>query len=338
MAAYKDIVGQKITVVTSNPPEPKTGQMWYNSTDGKLRGLGILEAWSSTSNMINKVTQGEAGTDGPRDAFAIWGGRTIPAVTTNLTEEYNGSGWSAGGNLGTAARKREGGGTLSAAWCANGEDSSPTSYISNVEEYNGTSWSEETNTPAASSLIGGSGPQTAGIATLGQLAPGPYPKATLEYDGSSWTSGGTMSVSRTSSSAGQVGPQTAAIITGGEPMPIANTESYDGTSWSEVADLITALGQCSDGTFGVQTAAIQCGGKTSPSPGAAVTTTQSWNGTNWSTSPSLGQARKSHSSSGSSTAGITTAGQTTTTPTVLTSSEEFTAETTALNVKTLTQS
>ena len=43
MAAYKDLVGQKITKVTSNPGEPKTGQMWYNSTDGKLRGLGILK-------------------------------------------------------------------------------------------------------------------------------------------------------------------------------------------------------------------------------------------------------------------------------------------------------
>ena len=47
MAAYKDLVGQKITKVTSNPSEPKTGQMWYNSTDGKLRGLAIVESFSS---------------------------------------------------------------------------------------------------------------------------------------------------------------------------------------------------------------------------------------------------------------------------------------------------
>ena len=53
MAAYKDLVGQKITKVTSNPGEPKTGQMWYSSTDGKLRGLAILEAWSSASNLLN---------------------------------------------------------------------------------------------------------------------------------------------------------------------------------------------------------------------------------------------------------------------------------------------
>jgi len=292
-------------------------------------------AWSSGATKTTSTTQQEAGTDGPRDAFAIWGGRTVPAITTNLTEEFNGASWTAGGTLGTAARKREGGGTLTAAWCANGEQPD---YIDNVEEYDGTSWSEVNNTPAASSFIGGSGPQTAGIVCLGQLPGGAYPKATLEYDGTNWTSGGNTSTGRQPSSAGQVGPQTAALISGGEPTPIANTEQYDGTSWSEVADLITALGQASDGTFGIQTAAIQCGGKTSPSPGAAVTTSQSWNGTNWSTSPSLGQARKSHSSSGSSTAGLTTAGQTTTTPTVLTSSEEYDGETTAINVKTLTQS
>ena len=292
-------------------------------------------AWSSGATKTTTTTQQEAGTDGPRDAFAIWGGRTVPATTTNLTEEFNGTSWTAGGNLGTAARKREGGGILTAAWCANGEQPD---YIDNVEEYDGTSWSEVNNTPGASSLIGGSGPQTAGIACLGQVPGGAYPKATLEYDGTNWTSGGNTSTGRQPSSAGQVGPQTAALISGGEPTPIANTEQYDGTSWSEVADLVTALGQASDGTFGVQTAAIQCGGKTSPSPGAAVTTSQSWNGTNWSSSPNLGQARKSHSSSGSSTAGITTAGQTTTTPTVLTSSEEYDGETTAVNVKTLTQS
>ena len=69
-----------------------------------------------------------------------------------------------------------------------------------------------------------------------------------------------------------------------------------------------------------------------------MTTAQAWNGTNWATSPNLGQARKSQSTSGSTTAGFIAKGQTALTPTALTSSEEFTGETTALNVKTLTQS
>ena len=50
MAAYKDLVGQKITKVTSNPSEPKTGQMWYNSTDGVLRGLGVVDRYGLGSS------------------------------------------------------------------------------------------------------------------------------------------------------------------------------------------------------------------------------------------------------------------------------------------------
>ena len=52
MATYKEIVGQKITKVTSDPSEPKTGQMWYNSTTGSLRALGVVTAWVSGSPMI----------------------------------------------------------------------------------------------------------------------------------------------------------------------------------------------------------------------------------------------------------------------------------------------
>ena len=265
----------------------------------------------------------------------MWGGRTIPATTSNLCEEFDGTSFSAGGALNTAARTRCGGGTLTAAWCANGEQ--PV-YISNVEEYNGTSWSEVTDTPAASSLQGGAGPQTAGVAVQSQLPAGPYPRLALEYDGTNWTTGGATNTARTSSSAGMVGTSTNALITGGEPTPIANTETYDGSSWTEVADMITALGQCTDGTFGTTSAAIQCGGKTSPSPGNAVTTAQTWNGTNWATSPNLGQARKSQSTSGSTTAGFIAKGQTAAIPTAITASEEFSGETSALNVKTLTQS
>ena len=37
MAAYKSIVGQKIKKVTSDPSNPIEGQMWYNSSTGKLK-------------------------------------------------------------------------------------------------------------------------------------------------------------------------------------------------------------------------------------------------------------------------------------------------------------
>ena len=83
MAAYKDLVGQKITVVTSNPPEPKTGQMWYNSTDGKLKGLGITSAWRSSSPLL--VARDAAGSAGTQTTATIFGGNINPG-NTNSTD------------------------------------------------------------------------------------------------------------------------------------------------------------------------------------------------------------------------------------------------------------
>ena len=85
MAAYKDLVGQKITV-TSNPSEPKTGQMWYNSTDGKLRGLGIVEAFSSAAPLIT-ARQVLAGA-GTQTAGVVFGGTTgsNTAVQKNIMD------------------------------------------------------------------------------------------------------------------------------------------------------------------------------------------------------------------------------------------------------------
>ena len=52
MSSYKEIVGQKITKVSSDPSDPKTGQMWYNSTTGTLRGIAIVEAWASGNSIL----------------------------------------------------------------------------------------------------------------------------------------------------------------------------------------------------------------------------------------------------------------------------------------------
>ena len=90
MAAYKDLIGQKITKVTSNPGEPKTGQMWYNSTSGTLRGLGIISAWSSSSPMTFGREWGGSGI-GTQASNLVAGGYIYPPGRTAQTEEYNGS-------------------------------------------------------------------------------------------------------------------------------------------------------------------------------------------------------------------------------------------------------
>ena len=79
MAAYKDLVGQKITKVTSNPGEPKTGQMWYNSTSGSLKGLSVVKAFTSSSTylaeLFSKVEVGNPNPNAhirPEDIIFSW--------------------------------------------------------------------------------------------------------------------------------------------------------------------------------------------------------------------------------------------------------------------------
>ena len=114
MAAYKDIIGQKITKVTSNPGEPKTGQMWYNSTDGKLRGLGVVEAWASSAGLPgNRTYNGGAGSQ--TAALSFGGTENPPGTGQTGTFEYNGSGWASGGALPATLDLSGGMGTQTAA-------------------------------------------------------------------------------------------------------------------------------------------------------------------------------------------------------------------------------
>ena len=200
MAAYKDLIGQKITKVTSNPGEPKTGQMWYNSTDGKLRGLGILEAWSSGSSQTI-FREGACAVMGTTTAGLICGGSSPSAPYTNKTEEYNGSGWSAGGNLGTGRSAYGGAGTQTAGLTAGGYTGS---NVTVSESYNGTSWSEGPDINTARRASGTCGTQTAGLLVGGYTTTSV--NTVEEYNGSSWTT--VTSAPTNNYSAGMAGIQT----------------------------------------------------------------------------------------------------------------------------------
>ena len=52
MTTYKSIVGQKILKVSSDPTDPLEGQIWYNSSTGRLKGVPTLKAWSSGGAVI----------------------------------------------------------------------------------------------------------------------------------------------------------------------------------------------------------------------------------------------------------------------------------------------
>jgi hypothetical protein len=82
----------------------------------------------------------------------------------------------------------------------------------------------------------GAGTQTAGLAFGGTP---PTTTATEEYNGSTWSPGGSMSTAREACRA--AGTQTAALAFGGNtPTTTAATEEYDGTTWTSGSALGTA--------------------------------------------------------------------------------------------------
>jgi hypothetical protein len=315
-------------------PVGNTAQEWNSTANIVTAG-----AWASGPSRVNTLTN-VASADGTPSAWLVWGGREAPATppyAKTTSEEFNGTAFSNTPSLNTGARDRLGGGTEPAAWAAGGAQPA---YLAATEEYNGSSWSSVEDMPAAAAGVGAFGVQTAGIWVVGQISPGPYPNAALSYDGTDWTVGPALNTSRTNAGGGAVGTSTAGLLGGGEAPPgvISNVEEWGGSSWTSVNSMITGVGQNSDGAFGIQTNAIFTGGKTSPSPGNGITTAQAYDGTTWSTSPSLGQARKLATDGGTASSGIITSGQATNEASALSSSEQWTPESTAINVKTLTQS
>ena len=295
MSTYKEIVGQKITKVTSDPSDPKTGQMWYNETTGSLRALAILEAWSSGGPVTNARFGCGAADQGSQTSSLIFGGYT-PSFTST-TEEYNGSGFSSGGALPAAVADNKGCGTQTAALSFMGL-SNPSTHIAESFEYDGSTWGSETDLNTARYDGGGNGTQTAGLAFGGYTTT--TSNATEEYDGSSWTSVNNMNTGRYSF--GHAGVQTSAVaVTGVTTTRVANTEEYDGTNWTTGTNYPATLGGLR-GFGATNTAAIFAGGTSSPP--TLVTTCNSYDGTSFSSVPALANSASAGGTGGSNTAGL----------------------------------
>ena len=295
MSTYKALVGKKIKSVSSDPSDSIDGQMWYNTTTQSLRGLAISEAWVSSGPLVQDYRSGGFAGD-TQAAFMIFGGYPVP-TSNNKTFEYNGAGWTAGGNLGTGKYLNGGAGTLTAGLDYGGYNGSSPHTIpgGNVtQEYDGSSWSN------ASAAMGtarynclGSGTQTAalsagGISSPPANAPSANNNFSEEYNGSSWSEGNNLNTPRNVSGS-QSGTQTAAIMFGGLAYPSSfksDVENYDGTSWTSGVSL--PAGRVRAGSSGTQTDALVYGGNLPP----VTNTCFSFDGTSFSSVPSLATARQ----------------------------------------------
>ena len=319
MATYKEIKGDTIEVVTSDPTNPGEGDIWYNSTTGVIKGYQYSESWSSGAN-LGTGRRGNSG-GGTLTAGITFAGR-ISGGETGATEEYNGTSWSEQNDMGTARAFIAGAGTQTAGLGFGGYTPGST-YRAEVEEYNGTSWSEQNNLPSGQLQCSGCGTQTAGF-NFGPYGPGVTLGAspTNLYDGTNWTSGPVQNTARAIISGN--GDSSDALIFGGAPGSgeSAATESWNGTAFSNVNSLNNARYELGDGaSFGTKSSGLAVGGY---EPTNSRNFVESWDGTSWSNTTALTTGRKEFAAVGTRTSGFAAGGQS---PSVneLTSTEEWSA-------------
>ena len=236
MAEYIGIKGSTIQSLSSDPPAPVEGQVWYNTTSTVLKGYKKTYgtgAWASGGDMTRSAPNAfDCGSLGTQTAALAIGTQT-PAYPGILTEEYNGSSWSPVNSLNTGRGYSAGFGTTTAGIYSGG---SPTSVAAALtESWNGSAWTEVNNNPVGTYAQARGGTSTAGI----QMGGGHWPESpawiqteSCEWDGTCWATTGSVNVGRVYTCGG--GIQTSAFFAGGDTAtPKSNlVETYDGSSWS----------------------------------------------------------------------------------------------------------
>lgn len=293
MSTYKEIAGQKIKKETSNPSEPLTGQMWYNSTTRSLRGLGIVEATNSAPNMINKRSLYGFGV-GTGTAGLVVGGLD-DSTYLSAVEEYNGSGWAAGGTYPTARYSAGTAGTQTAAIAYGGRVPSLPGPGSPAETYNydGSSWTSGNSFPT-----GGNSMQGIGTVNTAVVSTEDYSSTSMHYwNGTSWAAANARNTAKGGQAA--FGAEDAAVLAGGFPSDSNITEVYDGTNWTSGNTMNNGRQQIAGS--GTQTDGLAFGGDEPPTE-AATTRIESWDGTSWSTSPATLATARTRAGTGRNTA------------------------------------
>jgi len=292
MTTYRKIHGRSIQAVTTDPTgDVAEGQVWYNTSSDTFKTILVSEAWASSAPTINKSKAGKGA--GTTTAGLVFGGRNPPGPAfVSTTEEYDGSGWSAGGALSTARSYLAGFGTQTAAVAAGGRPSTATTTNA-TEEYDGSSWTSGNNMGTGRRVGGSAGTvQTAGLAIGGGP---PAVTSNEEYDGTNWTSGGALSTGRYYLAG--FGTLTSAVATGGNtgPGPTSGgvTEEYNGTSWSGGGAPNTARQQSGSAGSSSDAGMIFGGDSTTAK-------TEIYNGTSFTEGPDLATARSGINGAGNS--------------------------------------
>ena len=278
MSDYTSIRGLKIKYLPGNPGNPENSQVWYNTGAAKLK-VGQVQkpaAWSAAANLPSG--RGAVGSGGGAQNSGLCIGGQQPGAINN-TEEYNGSGWTGGGNYPTAQAYIASAGPQTACLAMGGGG-----YPSQTNTYNGSSWTSAPAAPVGMEAGSYSGSTSNGLLLHGGAPPDPpgYPAVTSEWGGSSWTAG-TSTPSNGNYGASSTGPLSATFKAGGNSPMTNETLNYDGSSWTTQGNLPANSYNGNGGGIGSQTAGMYFGGG---NPGTGNTTLL-YNGSSWATNATV---------------------------------------------------
>ena len=113
MSDYKNIIGKPIKSISSNLDNDQAeGQVWYNTTDQQFKNVISSNAFASTGSLLDSYYG--AGGAGSQTVGMVFGGISPSNSTKTTTEEYDGTGFVAGGSLNTGRNLIAGCGTVPA--------------------------------------------------------------------------------------------------------------------------------------------------------------------------------------------------------------------------------
>ena len=219
MATYRAIKGWTIQTVSSDPPSPVTGQVWYNSTLGKLKGFKEGAANWATGGNLNTARSHIRGAGTQTAGLGFAGG----SGEKDENESYDGSSWTELADLSTGRSGAGGcGATQTAALCVGGSQPGSPDLRAIAETWNGTSWTEVGDINTARKSLAAAGTVTSAIAFGGSNDT----DDTETWDGSSWTETTDMNTARSDLTG--FGTSSSALAAAGRPPTTGATEEWTG--------------------------------------------------------------------------------------------------------------
>ena len=305
MGEYIGIKGSTIQSLSSDPPAPIAGQVWYNTTSTVLKGYGMqgTGAWAA-GNDLNTARNNMFGYGASASDTSMAGGYNGSYQV--LLEQYDGTCWSVENTIQTArsTESRTGAGTQTAALIFGSA-----AVVTTSESWNGTSWATITGYTTARRASGGCGLSTAAINIGGSTAPGTNDsKLVEEWNGSSWSEKADINQARYSGDG--MGNSTSALyvngyVSGG-PAYQQICESYDGSTWTEVGNTNSHHSTGGGSSNASNTSCLVYGGTGHPS--GVTDTNEEWNGTAWTEVADLAAPLGNQGSAGTATSAICAGG------------------------------